>query len=165
VDVFDMPVFATLTAAIAEASMGNPIQGLKTGALMANTGNQQELSILSLQPIFSHLRRLSMTIASSHIETRMREKLPQDEDELLPLTPGYSACDARTTTIDQTEGHQPIRQQGQQQNPLQMLAAVVPVLEDLALSLPITSSLPGHDHMHALSSWISGLDLTDSHFA
>ncbi|KAL2783931.1 hypothetical protein BJX66DRAFT_344491 [Aspergillus keveii] len=95
----------------------------------------------------------------------MRKKLPQDEDKLLPLTPGYSACDARTTTIDQTEDYQPIRRQAQQQNLLQMLAAVVPILEDLALSLPITSRLSGHDHMHALSSWISGLDLTDSHFA
>ncbi|CEL03652.1 hypothetical protein ASPCAL04802 [Aspergillus calidoustus] len=108
-----MPVFATLTAGIAEAGMGIQIEELETGPLMADMGDQQELVSLSLQPIFSHLRRLSATIASSHIETTMREKLQQDEDKLLPLPKGYSACNARTATIDQNNDHQTIRRQEQ----------------------------------------------------
>ncbi|KAL4870884.1 hypothetical protein BDV12DRAFT_195075 [Aspergillus spectabilis] len=161
VDIFDMSAFTALIAAIEEAGIGIKIEALETGALIADTGDQQQVASLSLQPILSHLRRLSVIIASSHIETRIRERIQQEEDKLLPLTREYTAWNARSTGdrhLDQQNDRQ------QQRKLLQRLAATAPVLEDLTISLPITSRLPNHDHRHALTSWISGLDLTDSHF-
>ncbi|KAL2827390.1 hypothetical protein BDW59DRAFT_160352 [Aspergillus cavernicola] len=151
-DVFDASVFATLVAAIAEASKQIKLEILETGGLMAD--NDQLLSLF-LQPILSHLRHLSVTIASTHIEIMEREKLQQAEDKLLSLLQRYNSWNS-STTID--------RDPNQQQQLLPILASAAPVLETFSLFLPLTSAMLAYGHRHSIFNLKSGLDLADSHF-